>query len=202
MAVIAMPVTFAHRLVFSIPLQIINDDQVEQAIVVYVDPRRGHRPQRAIFGIGLAQSGFRGDVGKRAVAIVVVKSVAVDAGDEDVFVAIVVVVANGHANVVASARQSGFFGDVGEVAVAVVFEETVGVFWRILVERFDVGSVSKEDVEFAVIVVIKNGHPAGHGFGRMAFRSFVGIEFEIDRLVGEADWTISAGGLSRCGLSR
>ena len=42
MAVLAMSVAFANRLVIDIPLQIIDDDQIQQAIVIDVDPRPGH----------------------------------------------------------------------------------------------------------------------------------------------------------------
>ncbi len=99
MAVVVMTVTFADGLVIEIPLQIVDDDEVEQAVVVDVDPGGGDGPERAVLGVGLVEAGFGGDVGESSVAVVVIERVAVDAGDEDVFVAVVVVVADGDADV-------------------------------------------------------------------------------------------------------
>ena len=48
-------------------------------------------------GSGLFKPGLGRDIGERAVAVVVVKRVAMHAGDKDVFVAVVVVIANGDA---------------------------------------------------------------------------------------------------------
>ena len=127
-----------------------------------------------------------------------IERVAVDAGDKNIFVAVVVIIANGHAHVVAGARQSGFVGDVGEVSLAVVFKKTVAIFRGTLAERMDVGAVSEKNVELAVVVVIEDGHASGHGFGSMALGRFVGFELEIDGLVGEADGAIRTGLSRRC----
>ncbi len=53
MAVFAMPVTFAQRLVIYIPLQIVDDHQVEQAIVVHIDPGPGDRPEWPVLRVRL-----------------------------------------------------------------------------------------------------------------------------------------------------
>ena len=146
---------------------------------------RGDRPQRAVLGIGLVQPGFRCDIGEGAVAVVVIQRVAIDAGDKDVFISVVVVIADGDADVVAGSGQAGFFGDVGEVALAVVFEEAVVVLRRILLQSLDVGAVGEEDVELAVVVVVEDSHAAGHGFGRVALGRLIAVEPEIDGLEGE-----------------
>ena len=49
-----------------------------------------------------------------------IKRVVMYAGDEEVFVAVVVVIADRHANVIAGPGQSGFLGHVGEGSVAIV----------------------------------------------------------------------------------
>ncbi len=128
MAVLAMPVAFAQRLVIDVPLQIVDDHQIEQSIVIDVDPRPGHGPERPVLGIRLVEPSFRRDIGKGPVAIVVIERIAVDARDKNVFVAIVVVVSDGDAGVVAGSSQPSFLGDVGKVSVAVVFKEPVGIF--------------------------------------------------------------------------
>ena len=81
--------------------------------------------------MGLIEAGLLGDVGEGAVAVVVVERVVMHAGDEDVGMAIVVVVADGHADVEAGAGEAGCVGDVGEFAVAVVAEEAVAIFRRV-----------------------------------------------------------------------
>src|SRR5271168_2501078 len=101
MAVVAMAVTFADGLVVEIPLQVVDNDEVEQAVVVDIDPGGGDGPERSVLGVGLVQPGFGGDVGEGSVAVVVVERVAVDARDENVFKAVVVVIADSDAGVVA-----------------------------------------------------------------------------------------------------
>jgi hypothetical protein len=55
-------------------------------------------------------------------------------------VAVVVVVAGGHADVEASAGEASLFGNVCENAVAVVAKEAVGVLGIVLFERGDAGA--------------------------------------------------------------
>ena len=115
---------------FDIPLQIIDHQQIKKPVVVDVDPNGAHGPERAKFGIGFIQPCLGGDIGERAVAVVVIQRVAVHAGDEHVVVPIVVVVGNSDPHVVARARQTSLVGDVGEVALAVIFEKPIEVFRR------------------------------------------------------------------------
>jgi hypothetical protein len=49
------------------------------------------------------------------------------AGDEEVFVTIVVVIADRYADVIAGPGQPGFLGDVGEGSVAIVPKQPIGV---------------------------------------------------------------------------
>ena len=126
----------------------------------------------------LSEPGFRGHVGEGAVAVVVVERVAMNAADEDVLVAVVVVVANGHAGIVAGAREARFLGDVLEGAVAVVVKQAVGVFRRSLLKGLDIGAVGEEDIQLAVVVVVEDGDAAGHRLGRVALRGFAAIQRE------------------------
>src|SRR6185312_11133887 len=128
MAVLAMPVTFAQRLVIDVPLQIIDDHQVEESVVVHVDPGPGDGPEWTILRIELVQPGLRRDVGECSISIIVIKRVAVYTGYKNVFVTIVVIISDGNAGVVTSSSQASFLGDVGEMPVPVVLEEPVGIF--------------------------------------------------------------------------
>src|SRR5712671_5843095 len=96
--------------------------KVEVAVAIEVGERRRGRPIAVA-----AQTGRRGDILERSVAPVMEESVATPAGAEDVRVAVVVVVADGHA-VAISQRQGGdarAFGLVLEGAVAPVSEEPI-----------------------------------------------------------------------------
>ena len=120
-----------------------------------------------------------------------IQGVSVDAGYKNVFVAVVIVVADGHSDVITRTGEPGFFGYVLEVAVAIVFKETIRVLRGTLAKGLDVGAVGEENIQLAIIVVVKNGDPAGHGLGRVTLRSFVGFELKSDRLIVEmngASW--------------
>src|SRR4029077_4595384 len=104
-------------------------------------------PERAVFGvIPLIQAGLFRDVGKGAVAIVVVEGIAVDAGNKNVGMAIVVVISDGHPDVKPSALQASFVSDVGKDAVAVVPVQTIPVFGVGLLPCGQRCSVGEEDV--------------------------------------------------------
>jgi hypothetical protein len=67
---------------------------------------------------------LRGDVGEFAVAFVVEKPVAADGGDKNIRPAVVVVIADGHADAVKANVQSGAGRHIGKVTGAVVAIES------------------------------------------------------------------------------
>ena len=83
--------------------------------------------------------------------------------NEDILVTIVVIVSDGDAIVETRAGESGLCCNVFEVTVSIVLEEPVGVLGRALLQSRDVGSVGEIDIEVAVVVVVEQGYPAGHG---------------------------------------
>ena len=180
-----MPVRFTGRFRREIPLQIIDDDQIEQTIVVHVHPGCRYRPEGSVLAVGLVQTSFFSDIREGAVSVVVIQSVAINAGNEDVLKTIVIVVADCDTDVIACSGQPRFLGNVGKMPPPVVFKKTVRVFRRCLVERLDICSVCEEDVELAVIVVVKDRDSPGHRFRSMALRRLTTVKFEIDCLVGE-----------------
>src|SRR3984957_6244586 len=193
MTIVAVTVSLAHRLRVEIPLQIVDDDQIEQAVIVHVDPRGRYGPKRTILRVRLVESGFGGHVGESSVAVVVIKRIGIPPRDKNVFVTVVVVVTDRNTHVVAASSQPGLFGYIGEVSFTVVLEEAVGVFRGILAERFDVGSIGKENVELAVVVVVEDADASCHRLRRMALGCFAAVEFEINWLVGKLNRAVSRG---------
>ena len=98
---------------------------------------------------------------------------------------IATVVRNAH--VVAGAPHPRFFSYVCEMSLAIIFEEPIGIFRRVFLQRLYVSAIGEENVEFAIVVVVKHSNTAGHGFRRMALRSLIALEFEIYGLKGKAD---------------
>jgi hypothetical protein len=124
------PASMASGLGVDVPAQVVDHDRSSRPSLLtstHAPPTDHSGPYS---GSGLLSPAFGRDVGERSVAVVVVERVAVHAAHEDVLVAVVVVVADGDAGVVAGARQAGLRGDVLEVALAVVLEQAVGVLRR------------------------------------------------------------------------
>ena len=97
----------AHGLRRRVPHAVVGDEQVEVAVLVVVEEGGGHRPQRPVVGVALREAGAPGHVLERAVAAVAVEQVLAQAGDEEVGVPVVVVVARGRAELVALPRDPG-----------------------------------------------------------------------------------------------
>src|SRR5581483_3708872 len=117
----------AHRLVSAVPGEIIHDEQVQPAIVVYIQPGPANRPERTVLAVRLVQPRFPSDIREGPVAIVVIQAIAKHTADEQVFITVVVVVSDRDAIVEAGPRQSRFYRDVLEIPVAVSLEQAVRV---------------------------------------------------------------------------
>ena len=165
---------------FEVVVEVVDDQEVEQAIVVVIEPAGGDAPGFADGGDVPGDMGLDGDVGEGAVAIVVEELVVIDAGDVEVDESVVVVVSGGDAHGVAEAGEAGLRGDVGEGSVAVVVEEAVVEGGIGFVERWDLGAVGEEEVEQTVVVVVEGGDSAGHGFDGVAVRAGAAVEGEGD----------------------
>src|ERR1035441_4719153 len=92
-----------------------------------------------------------------------VERVAVHAADEDVLVAVVIVISNGHADIVAGAGQTGGGRHILEMSLSVIAEKAIGVSGSCLLQATDIGAVGEEDVERAIIVIVEYGDTPGHG---------------------------------------
>ena len=87
-----------------------HDPEVEHPVVVVIEPACGNGPFAA------RDARRSGDVFERAVAAIVIKDVAIDAGDEEIGMAVVVVICSGRAHRVAFARDARVFGHVAGIS--------------------------------------------------------------------------------------
>ena len=76
----------------------------------------------------VSETGFFGDVGESAVAIIVQENVVPPKRDEKIGEAVVIVIAGADALAPSDERDAGFLGDVGESAVAIIVIEVAGGF--------------------------------------------------------------------------
>ena len=129
-------------------VQVIRDEEIEAAVAIVVDPGAA----RAVAHVVLLQARLRGDVGERAVAVVVIEHVLAAAGDEQIVEAVVVVVADGDRRRPARARQARFRRHVGERAVAVVLVQAIGRARGAPSRRVP---LEHEQIEPAVVVVVE-----------------------------------------------
>ena len=139
----------------------------------------------------MVQTGLSSDIGERAVAIVVVERVPVDAANEQVRVAIIVIITDSNANIVARAGEARFLGDVGEDAIAIVAVKPIVELGGVFLESFDVGAVREKNVRPAISVVVERPDAARHGGGCVgSFQRFVRVDKERKRLKDKADFRL------------
>src|SRR3981081_244860 len=98
------------------------------------------------------------------------KLVAVDACDEEVDMAVVVVVSGGDTHSIAFAPYAGRFGDVSEPAVSVITIEAIEIAWVGFIHLRQARSVHEINIGKAVVVVIEHGHAGQHGLDLMLVR--------------------------------
>ncbi len=113
---------FANRFGLRIPLDIIHHQQIEQSVAIVIHPSCSHSPQPSKLEVRARQTGAFCDVGKGSVSIIVIEGVAAHAGNEDVLKAVVIVIADGHADVETLASYASLFRHVSKSAIAIVAE--------------------------------------------------------------------------------
>src|SRR2546425_3776872 len=91
-----------------------RDKKIELAVVVVIEPDGARRPSRR------CDAGFVRDVGKRAVAVIVIENVSSITGHVQINPAITIVITRRRAHAEGAARHSGFVGNVGERAVMII----------------------------------------------------------------------------------
>ena len=100
------------------PLDVIANHEIQVAVFVIIHP--GGAGAESFRGL---QSRFLRHVGEGAVAIVVKQMILPVGSDEQVVIAVVIVIADGHAHAIELDVQTGFSRRVGERAVVIVVIE-------------------------------------------------------------------------------
>ncbi len=149
---------FRHGRGRQIQIDVVGDEQIELAVAVVVHKCAAGVPALAIAG----DAGLLAHIGERAVAVVVVENILAEVGDEQIFEAVVVVVADADALSPAGVRHAGLRGDVGEGAVAIVLEQMRGGFLSGR-EAFQTRAVHQENIQPAVVVVVVESDAAAGG---------------------------------------
>ncbi len=132
-----------------------------------------------------------------------VQDVLAEISDEQVVVAVVVVVADADALSPSGVLEPGLQRDVGKGAVAIVLEQVVeGLFARR--KAFEPPAVDEEDVEPAVVVVIVEGDAAARGLEQilvlvLAAKDGLGVQSGFFGDVDEGDAEVGLGVRRRVG---
>src|SRR5207244_1251627 len=109
----------SQAVAFRVVIEVVDDDEIEEAVAVEVEEGSGHGPQ------GIVEAGLGTDVGEAATALVEEQLDGAVLGEQHVGTAIVVDVANRHAHVVAGHVEPGAGTDVGERAVGQALEQLI-----------------------------------------------------------------------------
>ncbi len=99
-----------------------------------------------------AEAGLRSDIGECAVAIVAVEAVLAEVSDEEIFEAVVVVVAHADADGPSGIDEASLVCDIGEGAVAIVVVEAVAGAGGNAIEA---AAAEDEDIHPAIVVVVE-----------------------------------------------
>src|SRR5205823_3030553 len=100
------------------PLDIMRYKQIQLAVVVIIEPYCAGGESR------ICHTRFRGYVGELSIAKIVEEMIVPNCGDIDVFITIVVIVANRASQTVCLDRQAGLPGHIGEGAILIIMVES------------------------------------------------------------------------------
>ena len=131
-------------------LEIVGDKQIETAVAVIVEEGAAGVVAHAI----LNEARFARHIAKAFAAFVAIEHVLAPVSDEEIGIAVVVVIARADALRPAGASNSHLLGDVAVAAPAFVVVEARG---RAV-------AAGHEDVEQAVVIVVEEAHAAAGGF--------------------------------------
>src|ERR1700722_1983058 len=118
-------------------------------------------------GSRLDETGAFGDVEESSVTIAAIEGILSIVGNEQIVVAIVVIVADATGLPPTGTEfQAGAFGDVGERAVAIILKQMT---MRLLTfsESFEPPTIYKKDVQPAIVVKVIKSKAAAGGFEKI-----------------------------------
>src|SRR5258708_19319152 len=145
-------------------INVVGDKQVEPAVAIVVDEGAPGIPALAIAG----DAGFFAHVGKGAVAVVVVENILAKISDEEIFEAVIVVIANADALSPARVRHTRLGRDIGESAITIVFEQMRR--WLLSGGKtFQAPAVYQKNIQPAVVVVVIKSDAATCGLQQVFF---------------------------------
>src|SRR5215469_7699273 len=107
---------FRHRSCFQIQINVVGDEKVQMTITIIVDEGASSIPAGAF----PAYTGFIGNVSKSSVAIIVIKSILAVVGNENVFVAVIIVVADADPLSPSRSCQAGVTSHIRKGAISIV----------------------------------------------------------------------------------
>ena len=173
------------------PLDIVADEEVEQAVAVVIEPERGGAE-----GASTAEPGLLRDVDERALAGIAEEAVLADGGDQKIGEPVVVVVRDGDAHAVHFEIEARAFRNVRECAVAIVAIEAQGGTAALVAGP--VGAVDQQDVEPAIAIVVEKGAAGAECFGQVfgaespavVLKGKAGLRGDV----GEAETGVARGG--------
>src|ERR1700731_289923 len=153
------------RRMLRIKLCVARNEQIEEAVVIVVSPRRSGRPAPE------RDARFLRDISECAVMIVVVETVFAEVRYINVWPPVVVVVPHSYAEAPSFICHACFFCDIGECSVMVVVQQHRA--WRgfLAFQRGESRAIQQVNVQPAVIVIIKQRHT---GTRRLQNRLFFG----------------------------
>jgi hypothetical protein len=130
-------------------IDVVGDEKIELAVAIVIDKGTAGIPALTVGG----NAGLGGNIGERAVVIVVVEDVFAEVGNEEIVEAVVVVVADADGLSPAGMNQASLYGDVGEGAVAIIFVQAIGGLLA-RGKAFQARAVHQKNIEPAIVVVI------------------------------------------------
>src|SRR5271170_7048131 len=164
-----------------IPLDIPEDHKIEESIAVEIDPCGGSGPSAARY------TGFLSYIRKGSVPIVVVEVIAAIGRYIKVFIAFVVVVADGYPHAVARALKAGLFRNVFKVSIGFLMVETVPILRASLLRNcalrrgiFEGRAIDEEEVEPPIVVIIKKRDARTHRLNKIFLRRVRGLMQKVN----------------------
>ena len=136
---------------------VVGNEQIEVPIPVIVQKATTRTP--AIRRSGNAS--LFGDIRECAIAVVVIEHILSEIGNEKIVEAIVIVISNAACLTPSRTSESSLPGDIREGSIAIVMKQIAGGL-TISSCGIQAGSVDEEDIEPAVIVVVKERHASAH----------------------------------------
>src|SRR5260370_2097123 len=168
-------------------IDVVGDEKIELAVAIVIDEGTAGIPALAFGG----NAGFGGDIGERAVAIVVVEDVFAEVGNEEIVEAVVLVLADAHGLSPAGMNEASLRGDIREGGVAIIFVQAIGGLLA-SGKAFQARAVHQKNIEPAIVVGIVESDATTGGLQQifvfmLAAKNRFGVEASFLRNVDEVD---------------